>query len=742
MAAEEEGRPQPKLKWRDPQTHYIMTGSPEWRSATKAERRVVIEAFATNKKMTTVSMSDSDIDDDLARSWATVLAQPTCIIESLTLESNPLSSAGIEAIASALPSNQSLTELRLRNLHGRVSKHAEEVLGAALEKNTRITMLYIDLKSFKAQDLFVRYLTRNEMARREKRGWGAELSRRATPGGLWDPNWKSQRGEKGHIGGARVINTGLGKHVSQARELWESFVTGRKKTPRTAGADGWAAARAGLASRAIFEPEELAKVDLDAKQAALPFVSFSDVTMDAARKAAAMRAGLLGRKEEERRTEEVVDGRQPDGGGGRGDGGDEARRGGQGRGGARGEAASERGRLEAAARVAPSALVDARAQRRGAAVGEVSGVVDFFCMGLKKCASHRRHGQARAFKWCPQPCCAAPQRLLAFHRARRSCGAHSARSHQLSAISLPLALTRQRRRVAVKSWVEFYSGLIAEYPLRANAAISGGLCAIGDVLAQMIELRLGVGNRSADHAGRRMLAYGSFVCGPLLYGWYSTLRLGEAVSVSHVPLFGSRVATMLPWLGSLQKEVSEGILSPTKLLIGKVAADGLFFQAPFLNLYFATMGLLEGLAPSEIYKKTKDSFHRAWGLSLIVWTPIQVLNLSLVPTSLQPAVVSAVNVGWKATLSLLNAMHDTSEKEGGALRRRASAQAQLNLEMDLASTQQALSASVGEVQTLRSENQSLKAEVTELRITSSRSGRRRRTSWQRPKVVVVRRRSR
>ena len=299
MAAEEEGRPQPKLKWRDPQTHYILTGSPEWRSATKAERRVVIEAFATNKKMTTVSMSDSDIDDDLARSWATVLAQPTCIIESLTLESNPLSSAGIEAIASALPSNQSLTELRLRNLHGRVSKHAEEVLGAALEKNTRITMLYIDLKSFKAQDLFVRYLTRNEMARREKRGWGAELSRRATPGGLWDPNWKSQRGEKGHIGGARVINTGLGKHVSQARELWESFVTGRKKTPRTAGADGWAAARAGLASRAIFEPEELAKVDLDAKQAALPFVSFSDVTMDAARKAAAMRAGLLGRKEEE-----------------------------------------------------------------------------------------------------------------------------------------------------------------------------------------------------------------------------------------------------------------------------------------------------------------------------------------------------------------------------------------------------------------------------------------------------------
>ena len=313
----------------------------------------------------------------------------------------------------------------------------------------------------------------------------------------------------------------------------------------------------------------------------------------------------------------------------------------------------------------------------------------------------------------------APQRLLAFHRARplvrRTLCTQPPIIGDLAAARINEA---KAGAVAVKSWAEFYSNLIAEYPLRANAAISGGLCAIGDVLAQMIELRLEVGKSDHFDPPRtcRMLAYGSFVCGPLLYGWYSTLHvLGEAVGVSHVPLFGSRVATMLPWLGSLQKEVSEGILSPTKLLIGKVAADGLFFQAPFLNLYFATMGLLEGLAPSEIYKKTKDSFHRAWGLSLIVWTPIQVLNLSLVPTSLQPAVVSAVNVGWKATLSLLNAMHDTSEKEGGALRRRASAQAQLNLEMDLASAQQALSASVGEVQTLRSENQSLKAEVTELR---------------------------
>ena len=61
-----------KMPFLDPKTHYILTGSPEWRAATKAERRAVIEAFATNEHITSISMSDSAIDDDLARSWATV----------------------------------------------------------------------------------------------------------------------------------------------------------------------------------------------------------------------------------------------------------------------------------------------------------------------------------------------------------------------------------------------------------------------------------------------------------------------------------------------------------------------------------------------------------------------------------------------------------------------------------------------------------------------------------------------
>ena len=41
-----------------------------------------------------------------------------------------------------------------------------------------------------------------------------------------------------------------------------------------------------------------------------------------------------------------------------------------------------------------------------------------------------------------------------------------------------------------------------------------------------------------------------------------------------------------------------------------------------------------------------------------MWTPVQCVNLFYVPAAYQPAVVSAVNVGWKSTLSLLNHYHD------------------------------------------------------------------------------------
>ena len=100
--------------------------------------------------------------------------------------------------------------------------------------------------------------------------------------------------------------------------------------------------------------------------------------------------------------------------------------------------------------------------------------------------------------------------------------------------------------------------------------------------------------------------------------------MGEALSVSYKPV--------ISWLPGWYRELPGA--SPAKLLATKVVADSLLFQAPFLTLYFGVMGALEGLSPRRIYEKTKESFHQAWALSLLVWTPVQCVRRSLDPLDL------------------------------------------------------------------------------------------------------------
>ena len=66
--------------------------------------------------------------------------------QSLNLESNRISTSGIEALAAALPSNTSLRELKLANQSGQpYSQHAEEALAAALESNLSLTKLTLEM---------------------------------------------------------------------------------------------------------------------------------------------------------------------------------------------------------------------------------------------------------------------------------------------------------------------------------------------------------------------------------------------------------------------------------------------------------------------------------------------------------------------------------------------------------------------------------------------------------------------
>ena len=69
---------------------------------------------------------------------ATALAVNTTIT-SLNLESNSVSSGGIEALGGALRANGTLKELKLAHQQLRCSQRAEEAMATALESNWAIT---------------------------------------------------------------------------------------------------------------------------------------------------------------------------------------------------------------------------------------------------------------------------------------------------------------------------------------------------------------------------------------------------------------------------------------------------------------------------------------------------------------------------------------------------------------------------------------------------------------------------
>ena len=149
----------------DQASAYVLTGNAHWKRATEKERRAVVDAFATNRRVLAVQMSDAFVGEAMGEAWGAVLATNTTLL-SLNLESNSLSSGAILALSDAIKANSTLKELKLANQHVAFSQRAEEAFASALESNTTLVRLTIDLRSTRARDLIHKYLTRNQDERR------------------------------------------------------------------------------------------------------------------------------------------------------------------------------------------------------------------------------------------------------------------------------------------------------------------------------------------------------------------------------------------------------------------------------------------------------------------------------------------------------------------------------------------------------------------------------------------------
>ena len=176
--------------------------------------------------------------------------------------------------------------------------------------------------------------------------------------------------------------------------------------------------------------------------------------------------------------------------------------------------------------------------------------------------------------------------------------------------------TISHARTQMRTVWEMYSDALTHSPVLTNAVTSGVLCAGGDALAQHFEYRLGImsPDKEAYNWPRtaRMALWGTAIGGPILGLWYRTLHAAaEAVSISYAPIVSGRFswlaerASVLAWVTPQLKPEVTPLISPVKILLGKVVVDTMVFQAPYLNLYFAVTAGLEGLSAPEIVEKTR-----------------------------------------------------------------------------------------------------------------------------------------
>ncbi|XXQ32890.1 Mpv17 / PMP22 family [Plasmodiophora brassicae] len=155
-------------------------------------------------------------------------------------------------------------------------------------------------------------------------------------------------------------------------------------------------------------------------------------------------------------------------------------------------------------------------------------------------------------------------------------------------------------------------------PLVADVVASGLLWAIGDVVAQKLDVQSdGIDSRRLA----RQAVFGAFILAPLARSWYLLLSV------------------MLP----------EASLPST---IAKVALDQTIWAVTILSLMYVSLSVMQGAGVqhglSVVRARIRDTMKANW----CVWPLVQAVNLTFVPVRHQLLIVNLVSIPWSAYLSI------------------------------------------------------------------------------------------
>lgn len=164
-----------------------------------------------------------------------------------------------------------------------------------------------------------------------------------------------------------------------------------------------------------------------------------------------------------------------------------------------------------------------------------------------------------------------------------------------------------------------YQNAIKKYPLGSQAIQTGALMAAGDVIAQTVIDRRGLGELELGRVAR-FGAIGTCLVGPSLFTWYGFMerRLG-AVGV--------------------------------QALVKKVCADQLIFAPSFIVVLLSTIGFSQGLSVAEVKNQLIENYPDVLINNYKLWPAVQLFNFYLTPLQYRVAVVQIVAIFWNSYLS-------------------------------------------------------------------------------------------
>ncbi|RKP13364.1 hypothetical protein BJ684DRAFT_10175 [Piptocephalis cylindrospora] len=176
------------------------------------------------------------------------------------------------------------------------------------------------------------------------------------------------------------------------------------------------------------------------------------------------------------------------------------------------------------------------------------------------------------------------------------------------------------------SLLHFYQKSLRQSPLLTQSLATGGLFALGDVLAQQGVESKGLAGHDLTRTGR-MLFFGTTFAGPVLGTWYRLLD---------------------KWIR---------LSTPGKTLVTRVLVDQVCGAPVIIASFFTGLGLLAGDSRKTILGGLKKGYPEALKNNYKLWPAVQLVNFHFVPLQHRLLLTNTVALGWNTYMSYETSRH-------------------------------------------------------------------------------------